>query len=218
MRPTLIAYALVVTMGHRDPYPTMRPLDEYLMPRDSEIALARSAAPEVISRDATILVLGRAGFETAVHGTNGFVCMVERGWVGAFDWPEFWNPKVRGADCFNPEAARSIVPLYERKTAMFLAGGSKDQVIAALAAEKLPALEAGAMSYMMSRSAYLTDAGDHNGPHLMFFTSIPRARDWSARAVSIWFMSGQPASVHLPPITVYAIPVTIWSDGSPAEH
>src|SRR4030095_5470663 len=82
-----------------------------LMEKNAEIQLARSAAPDSISRDATILVLGRQGYETAVEGKNGFVCMVERGWMGMFDWPEFWSPKVRAADCLNPQAARSILPL-----------------------------------------------------------------------------------------------------------
>jgi hypothetical protein len=36
---------------------------------------------------ATILVLGRRGYETAVRGKNGFVCMVERSWMEAFDSP-----------------------------------------------------------------------------------------------------------------------------------
>jgi hypothetical protein len=57
----------------------MAPLDQYLMvDRDAEIAMARSAAPEAISRDAYVLVLGRHGYETAVKGKNGFVCVVER--------------------------------------------------------------------------------------------------------------------------------------------
>ena len=43
-------------------YPSMAPIEQYLMTdRNAEIALARSAAPEAISRDATILVLGRHG-------------------------------------------------------------------------------------------------------------------------------------------------------------
>ena len=57
------------------PYPSMAPLDQYLMAdRNAEIAMARSAAPEAISRDADVLVLGRHGYETAVKGKNGFVC------------------------------------------------------------------------------------------------------------------------------------------------
>ena len=83
-------------------YPKMAPVEKYLMDRTAEITLARSAAPESISRDATVLVLGRQGYETAVQGKNGFVCFVGRAWGAAFDWDEFWNPKVKAADCLNP--------------------------------------------------------------------------------------------------------------------
>src|SRR5260370_37317352 len=78
-------------------YPSMAPLDQYLMTdRNAEIAMARSAAPEAISRDADVLVLGRHGYETAVKGKNGFVCVGERSWMLPYDDPEFWNPKC---DC-----------------------------------------------------------------------------------------------------------------------
>jgi hypothetical protein len=62
-------------------YPNMAPLDQYVMTeRDAEIALARSAAPESISGDAEVLVLGRHGYETAVKGTNGsYVSWNDRG-------------------------------------------------------------------------------------------------------------------------------------------
>jgi hypothetical protein len=51
------------------PYPKMAPIDQYLMTDQSaEIALARSAAPDSIARDAEVQVLGRHGFETAVKG------------------------------------------------------------------------------------------------------------------------------------------------------
>src|SRR3984885_284681 len=67
-------------------YPSMAALDRYRMPdRSAEIALARSAAPDSISRDAKVLVLGPHGYETAVEGKKGFVCAVERGWMGPFD-------------------------------------------------------------------------------------------------------------------------------------
>src|ERR1700739_4017473 len=57
------------------PYPKMLPLLQYLMDRNAAIALARSAAPEGISKDASVLVLTPKGWETAVKGTNGFVGM-----------------------------------------------------------------------------------------------------------------------------------------------
>src|SRR5262245_26398831 len=107
------SFALLVVLGTAyqtmgqdatTPYPKMAPIEQYLMDRPADIALARSAAPDSISRDATILILGRQGYETAVQGKNGFVCMVGRGWGAAFDWAEFWNPKVRAPDCLNPQA------------------------------------------------------------------------------------------------------------------
>ena len=97
-------------------YPKMAPIEQYLMDRNAEIALARSAAPEAISHDATVLVLGRHGYETAVEGKNGWVCMVGRSWGAMFDHPEFWNPKVRAADCLNPPAARSVLPYETKRT------------------------------------------------------------------------------------------------------
>src|SRR5215475_10614174 len=99
----------------------MAPLEQYLMDRDAEISLARSAAPESISRDAAVLVLGRHGYETAVEGKNGFVCVVERNWMAPFDNPEFWNPRNRGPICYNPQAARSILPLTIKRTEQVLA-------------------------------------------------------------------------------------------------
>src|SRR6266446_6782261 len=113
-----ICFLVPKAAAQSDKYPKMAPVDQYLMERNAEILLARRAAPDSISSDATILVLGRQGYETAIRGKNGWVCMVERGWMGMFDWPEFWNPKVRGAECLNRQAARSIVPIVNLRTRM----------------------------------------------------------------------------------------------------
>ncbi len=207
----------------------MAPVEQYLMDRNQEIALARSAAPEAISRDATVLVLGRHGYETAVEGKNGWVCWVGRGWGALFDWPEFWNPKIRAADCLNPPAARSMVPFFSKRTELLLAGHSKVEVIAAIKAamekKELPALEPGAMSYMMSKSSYLTDNGGHNSPHLMFYAPTKDAAGWGANlpnspvmAVNYWYLSEQsyPELQSFPRITVFLVGAEKWSDGSPA--
>jgi hypothetical protein len=77
------------------PYERMAPLEQYLMPTESEIALARSAAPASISDKATVLTLSSQGYQTAVRGTNGFTCLVERGWMSPGASPDFWNPKLR---------------------------------------------------------------------------------------------------------------------------
>ena len=108
------------------PYPNMAPLAQYLMAdQNAEIAMARSAAPQAISRDAEVLILGRSGYVTAVKGKNGFACVVERSWMSPFDAPEFWNPKLRGPICFNPPAARTILPITIKRTELVLAGLSK---------------------------------------------------------------------------------------------
>jgi hypothetical protein len=212
-------------------YPNMAPIDQYLMAdRDAEIALARSAAPASISRDATVLVLSRKGYETAVKGTNGFVCVVGRSWTGPFDWPEFWNPKIRAADCLNPQAARSIVPIFSLRARMVMAGRSKAEILSALKAayknKQLPDLENGAMDYMMSKASYLTDEGGHNMPHLMFDTLVKDGKDWGSGAAGspvmsspYWFMAPQEPSQMkgLPPILVFLIAVPDWSDGTPAD-
>lgn len=211
------------------PYPGMAPLEQYLMARDAEIALARSAAPESISRHAGVLVLGRQGYETAVAGRNGWVCMVERGWLGMFDHPEFWSPKVRAADCLNPPAARSLLPYVHKRTELLLAGRSKVEVIAAIQAaidqRALPALEPGALSYMMSKASYLTDHGHHNLPHLMFFETRLDDAAWGANlphspvlSVPYWYLSGEafPQLATFPPLFVFLVAVDQWSDGTPA--
>src|SRR5215471_3454949 len=115
---THIVHGMANTAAQSDPYPKMAPVEQYLMEKTAEIQLARSAAPDSISRDATILVLGQQGYETAVTGKNGFVCIVARSWTAAFDWPEFWNPKVRAADCMNPPSARSMMPTISLRSRM----------------------------------------------------------------------------------------------------
>ena len=139
-------------------YPSMAPLEQYLIAdRDAEIALARSAAPESISRDAEVMVLGHHGFETAIKGKNGFVCLVQRSWSAGIDDPDFWNPKLRSPFCLNAAGARSYLPRTIKKTDLILAGRTKAQMFSAIAAavekNELPAMEPGAMCYMMSKQA-----------------------------------------------------------------
>ncbi|HEY1889101.1 MAG TPA: hypothetical protein VGG63_01750 [Steroidobacteraceae bacterium] len=210
-------------------YPRMAPIEQYLMNRPAEIALARSAAPDAISRDASVVVLTHHGYETAVRGKNGWVCMVDRGWMGMFDYPEFWNPKIRAAECLNPPAARSLLPYTYKRAGLLLAGHSKVEVIAALKAAmdkgKLPALEPGTVSYMMSKASYLTDSGDHDSPHLMFFQPEKTGATWGANlahspvlGVNYWYLSpaSYPQLKTFPPMSVFLIGVDKWSDGTAA--
>jgi hypothetical protein len=202
-------------------YPSMASIEQYLMPdRNAEIALARSAAPAAISSDAKILVLEWRGYETAIEGKNGFVCMVERSWMSPFNSAEFWNPKVRVPQCFNPGAARSILPLSIMRTEMVLAGLSKAQMIDRIKAgfnnKELPTPEPGAMCYMMSRASYLNDALGHYVPHLMFYFPLTDKSSWGADlrdspvTLNPQFRDGPE------PITEFVIAVGKWSDGTVA--
>jgi hypothetical protein len=167
-------------------YPTMARLDQYLMAdRNAEIALSRSAAPTSISGDATVLVLEKSGYQTAVEGKNGFTCLVERSWRSPFDSPEFWNPKRRGPICYNPAAVRTILPYTVNRTRLALTGLSKAQmrenITNAIAKNELPMPEAGAMSYMMLKAGNLGDSVGHWCPHLMFPRQTLRAGEQTWR-------------------------------------
>jgi hypothetical protein len=194
------------------PYPTMAPIAHYRMDRNAEIALARTAAPASISRDAEILVMGEKNFEVAVPGKNGFVCVVGRAFAGPLNNPEFWSPRNRSPICYNPPAARSLLPYAMKQAGMALAGASKAQITeavrAAVARKELGAPESGSMAYMMSRNAYLTDRGGHNLAHLMF--ELPRGGLFQEDPN--FFVSWDPA-----PVIEFNVPVGRWSDGTPAD-
>ena len=204
-------------------YPAMAPVDAYLIAdENSEIALARSGAPASISDGAEVMVLGRNGFTTAVKGTNGFLCVVERSWGAATDDAEFWNPKVRSPICFNPAAAKTFAPIFLMKTRLVLAGKSKAEILAATTAaldkKELPALEPGAMCYMMSKQQYLNDRGMSWHPHLMFFVSGDAAKSWGADQDDSPIIAANDPEER---VTIMMVWVGKWSDGSPAplmEH
>jgi hypothetical protein len=212
----LSAALLVQAQDAKTPYPNMAPIDQYMMAdRDAEIALARSAGPDSISRDAEILVLGRHGYETAVKGKNGFVCLVERSWTAGIDDPNFWNPKLRGPLCLNASAARTYLPHTIKKTDLILAGKSKAEMYeglkAALDKKEIPALEVGAMSYMLSKQGYLGDSAGHWHPHLMFFVPETEEATWGANLPGSPVLGAKMAEDQL---TIFFVPVEKWSDGT----
>jgi len=206
-------------------YPTrMAPLEQYLMGRDAEIALARSAAPANIAKDATVMVLGRDGYETVVEGTNGFVCNVDRSWMDQFEnSPEFWNPKRRGPVCYNPQASRTLLPITLIRTKLAFAGKSRAEMNegmkAAIGKGEVPALEPGGMAYMLSKQGFLNSRCGNCSPHLMFYVSVKDAHTWGAAPL------GTDAPVLLAPhfngapepVTEFIVLVSNWSDGTPAD-
>jgi hypothetical protein len=197
----------------------MAPVAQYrIASREAEIALARSAAPPSISADAKVLVLGSHGYETAVQGKNGFVCFVERSWAAGFADPEFWNPRLRAPNCFNPPAVRTELPQVLKRTEWVLAGNTREQLVektrAALADHSFQVPEAGSFSFMLSKDGYLSD--DAAGPwlpHVMLFVPHGQAEIWAAGKDGSPILGRDGSSIES---TVLFIPVRSWSDGSPA--
>ncbi len=196
-------------------YPKMAPIEQYLMPdHGAEIALARSSAPKSISRDAEVLVLGRHGFETAVKGKNGFVCIVGRSWTSAAD-ADFWDPKVRVPMCVNAAAAHSYLLRITRITELILAGRTQAQMTAAIAAaidkKELPPMEPGAMCYMMSKEGYGGATLPHWPSHLMFFYSDTDLAIWGANLPGSPVLGLTDTEERL---TQFVVVVQCWSDGT----
>jgi hypothetical protein len=155
------------------------PLREYLMPRDAEIALARSAAPSGVSGRATIKLLTDSGYRVAREGDNGFVCMVMRGWSAPTFTPApfrdlVYDPKVRAPICFNPGAARTVLPYQELRARLAMEGKGPDQIAAGIQAAyaegELPRMEGVAFAYMWSADQYLAPGIGAWHPHLMVYT------------------------------------------------
>ena len=218
--PILLLVALARAEEKKpDRYPAMAPPEQYRMASaQEEIALARSAAPASISADAEVLVLGQRGYEVAVKGKNGFVCLVQRSWTAGFADPEFWNPRLRAPDCLNPPAVRSVLPQYLKRTESVLAGATRQQLVeearSAFASHSFGPPEPGSFAFMLSRQGYLSD--DAAGPwlpHVMLFVPSGQAALWGVG------MEGSPIlGADGSPIepTVLFIPVRSWSDGTPA--
>ncbi|UPG96550.1 hypothetical protein [Luteibacter aegosomatissinici] len=227
-----LLFALTGAPLHAKDNPGMAPVDAYLMDKAAEITLARSAAPESISKDATVLVLTRKGYETAVTGTNGFVCYVGRGFGGAPDWPERWDPKILAAACDNPPAVPTMTALLKLRTALTLAGKTDaevmDRIKTALRTKEIPPLQAGAMCYMMSKNAYLSAQGDHNMAHVMFYVPAKDGATWGANLPgspliggNYWYLlpGHEAEAAALPPISVFLLATSTYSDGAPvAPH
>ena len=227
VRSSALLVVTLALLGVGAPYGRMGPVSAYLMAnRQSEISLARSAAPSAIALHATVLILGRHGYETAIKGSNGFTCLVERSWMSPFDAVGFWNWKIRGPICYNPPASRTILPYTLRRTKLVLSGLTKSQMLirvrAAAAAGALPTPEPGSMSYMMSKHQYLSDSGHAWHPHLMFYApkadSANKGANWGANLPGSPVLLNTSRRIVPEPETIYMIPVAHWSDGSPGPH
>lgn len=176
-----------------------------------QAALARTAATPDVSADATVWILGPAGYDLHAQGTNGWTCLVER------DHPESMAPQ-----CYDPEGTRSIVPGVRRIEELRAEGVGYRDAVAVVEAEyrsgALPEPTRPVVSYMLSReqALYATPEGPavgHWRPHVMIYHP-----DFSDSALAL--PEGGLASVSSVGrvFTYLVFPVARWSDGSLAEH
>jgi hypothetical protein len=204
-------------------YLNMLPLSQYIVDRSAEIALAQTAAPAALARNATVLVFTAHGYEVGKQGSNGFTCLVERGWMVPFDQKDFWSPKLRAPICYNAAASRTVLQYTLDRTKLALTGLSRTQLYARIKAMPLPTPEPGSMSYMLSKEQRLGEAvGSHWYPHLMFH--LPKS--YSAGDGASWGanLPGSPVvfddSHHMnpEPEAILMVPVSKWSDGTAAPQ
>jgi len=154
------------------------PLREYMMERDAEIALAKSAAPANISDHATVKALTASGYEVVHQGNNGFVCIVMRGWAAPTYTPAqfrnlVYDATVRAPICFDPAASRTVMPYYELRSKLGMEGKTPDQIAesiqAAYVTGKLPKRESVSFAYMWSADQSLGPGIGAWHPHMMIF-------------------------------------------------
>ena len=193
---------------------TYPPVARYLMPRDAEIALARTAAPPTISGRATIKILTPSGFVVAERGDNGNVCMVMRGFSAPTYTPARFrdlvnDPTVRAPICFVGPAAETAMPFYEMRTKLALAGKTPDQIAAALkdayATGRLPRRGAATFAYMWSAHQHLASGIDAWHPHVMIF--VPEYRNEMVGGNAFGSPLPQVSDDAGTPFTVVVIPV-----------
>lgn len=205
-------------------YPDRPSVDQYLSSSPAaEIALARTAAAKSVSDNATILVLGKNGYETAVQGSNGFTCYVGRSWEQDFDDPEFFSPKGRTPQCWNAAAVRSVLPSILERAQWVLAGVSKEEMIARtkaeLAAHEIGTPAPGSMAFMLSKDQYINDAATNWYPHVMFFMPAVPGDGGAAWGANLHGSPVFSTTSDVEPITTYFVLAPKWSDGtlSPAD-
>jgi hypothetical protein len=190
------------------------PLAEYLMPRDAEITLAKSAAPPSVSDRATIKTLTKSGYVVAREGDNGAVCMVMRGFSAPTYTPAqfrdlVYDPTVRAPICFTKPAVQTAMPYYELRTKLAMEGKTPDQIAEGLEAAyvqgKLPRRDGVTFAYMWSAHQHLGPGIDAWRPHMMVFApyndnSMVGGNDFGSPLPQVSDDAGTPFTVVVIPV------------------
>ena len=165
--------------------PTVPKVYDASMAREQQMALAMSAAPEAVSSNATIYVLGAHGYEKAREGTNGFSCFVYRSFV---------NPTETavGPMCLDAEGSRTSLAVYLHMEELRSSGKSEAEIRAdADSGYKTGRFQYPSklgLLYMMSSQNRLGPTKDHTTqhfpPHVMIYAPNMTARDLGFESAS----------------------------------
>lgn len=214
-----VLFAAAIAFGGATGNQTMPPVSTYLMNPTAEITYARSAAPASISDHATILTLTTHGYTVAVKGQNGFTCLADWGWTH-LNIPSNWSLKMKSPVCYNAAASRTVLLYTLRRATLAISGLTEIQIEQSMSRETLPPAAPDSIAYMMSKQQYIDDNAKAWFPHLMFF--MPEADNanlgisWGAdRKYSPVIFDPHHGMLH-EPWAKFFIPVSHWSDGSPA--
>jgi hypothetical protein len=148
------------------------------MPRDQQISIALSAAPEGVRDKATVYVLGPKGYEKAREGTNGVSCLVGR---------HFVKPTETTIEptCYDAEGSRTLLLVDLHSEELRSSGASEADIKTDIAngykdgrykAPSKPGVE-----YMLSSDNRLgptSSGGTVNFPgHFMFYAPYMTGKD-----------------------------------------
>jgi hypothetical protein len=151
-----------------------------LLPREREVELALSAAPEHLRKDAAVFVLQRGGYVKARDGSNGFTCLVER--EGA---------RGTAPVCFDREGSETTLLMVFRKAQLVELGKGSADVERIIDDEyrlgKLIAPRKPGIAYMLSTEFKMHDHQSGKmvavfPPHIMFYAPYMKNSDIGARA------------------------------------
>lgn len=146
--------------------PTQRQMPVALYPRDGEVALALSAAPEHLRRDAAVYVLEEHGYVKVRDSKNGFACIVNRD-----------HPRNQKPTCYDAEGVATILPKVLDVGEMLMKGMPMEAINKAVAegfrSGKYIAPRRPGVAYMLSNGNrdYNPQTGgtDWFPPHIMFY-------------------------------------------------
>ena len=169
------------------------------MPRDEQISIALSAAPQEVAKNATVYVLGPAGFEIARQGTNGVSCLVDR---------HFVNPAETTIEpmCWDPEGSRTTLLAYLYGEELRSKGVSEAQIRADIAdgyrQGRFKAPGKPGLLYMLSSDNRLGPTSDgqtaHVPPHVMFYAPYMTGKDLGyASAAPFLVQPGTPGTTMI---------------------